>query len=166
MKKDSLICFRVNRDLQEALVKISPEERQSLTSIIEIALTTYLQMRKTIRETSVEKRNHQRKAILAPALIKQRSPEGTKLDTAIITDISLGGMQITIPKDAKRETSVSPQKSGFEVVFTLPNDNRPIYMTCEPRRVVDSKESIRVGASFTDDASHSHSYKELQTYLM
>ena len=164
MKKDSLICFRVNRDLQESLVTISLDERRSLTSIIEIVLTNYLQMRKMIKETNVERRNHRRKAVLAPALIKQYSPGGTKLDTAVITDISLGGIQITIPKDAKHEISVAPQKSSFEVVFTLPNDNRPIYMTCEPRRVVDSEESIRVGASFTDDASHS--YKELQTYLM
>jgi c-di-GMP-binding flagellar brake protein YcgR len=117
-----------------------------------------------IKETNVEKRNHRRKAVLAPALVKQYDAGGTKLDTAVITDISLGGIQIIIPKDAKHEISVAPQKSRFEVVFTLPNDNRPIYMTCETRRVVDSKETVRVGASFADYASQS--YKELQTYLM
>jgi len=164
MKEDSLICFRVSRDLQESLVTISLEERRSLTSIIETVLVAYLQMRKMIKETNIERRSHRRKTILAPALIKQYSPGGTKLDTAVITDISLGGMQITIPKDTKHEISVAPQKSRFEVVFTLPNDNKPLYMTCEPRRFVDSRESIRVGASFTDDVSQS--YETLQTYLM
>jgi hypothetical protein len=164
MEKDSLVCFRVSRDLQESLVTISLEERRSLSSIIEIVLTTFLQMRKMVKEANIERRSHRRKTILAPALIKQYSPGGTKLDTAVITDISLGGMQITIPKDTKHEISVAPQKSRFEVVFTLPDDNKPIYMTCEPRRFVDSRESIRVGASFTDDVSQS--YKTLQTYLM
>ncbi len=164
MKEDSLICFRVSRDLQESLVTISLEERRSLTSIIETVLIAYLQMRKMIKETNIERRSHRRKTVLAPALIKQYSPGGTKLDTAVITDISLGGIHITIPKDAKHEISVAPQESRFEVVFTLPNDNKPIYMTCEPRRFVDSRENIRVGASFTDDISQS--YKTLQTYLM
>ena len=164
MEKDSLICFRVSRDLQESLVTISLDERRSLTSIIETVLVAYLQMRKMIKETNIERRSHRRKTVLAPALIKQYSPGGTKLDTAVITDISLGGIHITIPKDAKHEISVAPQKSRFEIVFTLPDDNKPIYMTCEPRRFVDSGESIRVGASFTDDVSQS--YKTLQTYLM
>ena len=164
MEKDSLVCFRVSRDLQESLVTISLEERRSLTSIIETVLIAYLQMRKMIKETNIERRSHRRKTVLAPALIKQYSPGGTKLDTAVITDISLGGIHITIPKDTKHEISVAPQESRFEVVFTLPNDNKPIYMTCEPRRFVDSRENIRVGASFTDDVSQS--YKTLQTYLM
>jgi len=164
MKKDSLICFRVSRDLQESLVTISLEERQSLSSIIETVVVAYLKMRKTLKETNIERRSHRRKTVLAPALIKQYSSEGTKLDTAVITDISLGGIQVTIPKNDKHEISVAPQESKFEVVFTLPNENKPLYMTCEPRRFVDSRESIRVGASFTDDVSQS--YKKLQTYLM
>lgn len=164
MEKDSLICFHVSRDLQESLVTISLQERRSLSSIIEIVLSTYLQMRRMIKETNIERRSHRRKTVLAPALIKQYSPGGAKLDTAVITDIYLGGIQITIPKDAKHEISVAPQKSRFEVVFTLPNDNNSIYMTCEPRRFVDSRASILVGASFTDDVSQS--YKALQTYLM
>jgi len=164
MKKDSLICFRVNRNLQESLVAISLEERQSLSSIIETVLTAYLQMRKTIKEISSERRSHRRKTVLAPALIKQYSNGATKLDTAVITDISLGGMQITIPKDEKHKLSVAPQKSKFEVVFVLPDDNKPLYMTCESRRIIDSRDSMRVGASFTNDVSQS--YKTLQTYLM
>jgi hypothetical protein len=164
MKKDCLLCFRVDRNLQESLVAISLEERQSLSSIIEAVLTAYLQMRKTAKEINAERRSHQRKAVLAPALIKQFSNGATKLGTAVITDISLGGMHITILKDAKQQLAVAPQKSKFEVVFTLPNDNKPLYMTCESRRVIDSKESMRVGASFTNDATQS--YKALQTYLM
>lgn len=163
MEKDSLICFRVSRNLQESLVKIAPEERRSLSSLIELVLYNYLKMRKTFMVTNKERRTHPRKAILAPALIKQYCPGETKLDTAAIMDISLGGMRIAMPKDTKCEITGDPQASKFEIVFALPHENRPIYIMCEPCRVVDSKEIIHVGASFANAALDS--YKELQTYL-
>ena len=164
MKKDSLVCFRVSGNVQESMVKISLEERQTLSSIVNIVLTNYLQMREAVKKTDFERRNHQRKAFLTPALIKHYGPKGTILNTTVITDISLGGVQVTILKDTQPEVSSAPLTLKFEIVFTLPNDNIPIYMTCEPRRVVDSPNNIRVGAAFTNDESDSH--KKLQTYLM
>jgi predicted transcriptional regulator len=151
MKKDSIICFRASRDLHESLMKIAQEEKRSLSSIIEIALTGYVKDRKLINGAKDDRRQYQRKNILAPALIMQHGPGETTLDTGIgsITDISLGGVRITIPKDAKYEISADPQTSKFEIIFTLPNENKPIYLTCKPRRVVDTEESIHVGASFT-----------------
>jgi len=163
MKKDSIICFRVSRDLHESLLKVSQEEKRSLSSIIEIVLTKFLKERKMFKGTNKERRQHPRKAILAPALIKKYGPGETKLDTGAITDISLGGARITIPKDAKCDISTDLQTSKFEIVITLPNENRPIRLTCMSSRIVDSEESIHVGASFID--ADFYSYKALQTYL-
>ena len=164
MKKDSLICFRVCRHVQEAMVNVSLEEREALSSIVNVVLSNYLQMREMIKKTDFERRSHQRKAFLTPALIKHFGPKGTKLNTAVITDISLGGVQVTILKDARHEVTSAPLTLKFEIVFSLPNDDSPVYMTCEPRRSVDSPNSVRVGAAFTSDESDSH--KKLQTYLM
>jgi hypothetical protein len=164
MNKDSLVCFRVRRDLQESLIKITLEERRSLSSIIEIVLTNYLAGRKIFKEANNERRIHPRKAILVPALIKQYGQGVITLETGAITDISLSGVRVLIPRDAKCEISANSQSSKFEIVFTLPNDNRPICLPCESRRVVDYKESINVGASFAGTALNN--YKELQTYLM
>ncbi len=111
-----------------------------------------------------EKRHHSRKAILAPTLIKKYDLVGTMLCTGAITNISLGGVRITIPRDVKSEITIDPQKSKFEIVFTLPNEKRPIYLACESLRVVNAKESIHVGAVFID--ADLRSYKALQTYLM
>jgi hypothetical protein len=97
-------------------------------------------------------------------LIKHFGPKGIKLNTALITDISLGGVQVTILKDARNEMSSAPRTLKFEIVFSLPHDNSPVCMTCEPRRVIDSPNSVRVGAAFIGDDSESH--KKLQTYLM
>lgn len=164
MKKDSLICFRVCRHVQEAMVNVSIEEREALSSIVNVVLSNYLQMREMIKKTDFERRSHERKAFLTPALIKHFGPKGTKLNTAVITDISLGGVQVTILKDARHEMTSAPLTLKFEIVFSLPNDDSPVYMTCEPRRIVDSPNSVRVGAAFTSDESDSH--KKLQTYLM
>lgn len=115
-------------------------------------------------ETSKEKRHHARKAILAPTLIKKYGLVKTTLCTGAITDISLGGVKITIPKDVTCEISLDPGTSKFEIVFILPNENIPIYCTCESCRVDKSEESIHVGAAFID--ADIQSYKVLQTYLM
>jgi hypothetical protein len=164
MDKDSLVCFRVRRELQEALVKITLEERSSLSSLIEIVLTNYLTMREMSRKINHERRNHPRKTILAPALIKHYDSGKIKLEIGAITDISLGGVRIAIPRDANSKMSDNSYSSIFEIVFTLPNESIPIHLSCEPRRVVDNKENINVGASFHGVALNN--YKELQTYLM
>lgn len=166
MKKDSIICFRASRDLHDLLMKIAQEEKRSLSSIIKMALTSYVKDRNLINGAKEDRRQYTRKKILAPALIKQHGSGEKTLDTGIgsIKDISLGGVRITIPKDAKYEISADPETSKFEIIFTLPNENKPIYLTCKPRRVMDTGESIHVGASFID--TNFHSYKALQTYLM
>jgi hypothetical protein len=101
---------------------------------------------------------------VAPVLIKQHDSGETKLDTGSITDISLGGVRITIPRDAKCVIKDDPHSSKFEIIFTLPNENKLVYLTCEPRRVFNDEESMHVGASFVD--ANFKSYKTLQTYLM
>jgi hypothetical protein len=111
-----------------------------------------------------ERRHNSRKTILAPTLIKKYDLAGTTLCTGAITNISLGGVRITIPKDVKCEISLDPQTSKFEIVFTLPNEKGLIRFACESCRVVDSEESIHVGAAFID--ADLQSYKVLQTFLM
>jgi len=164
MKKDSLICFRVCRDVHETLTKIAQEEKRSLSSIINIVLTSYIKERKLFTGIKNERRQYPRKGILAPALIKQHGSGETKLETGSITDISLSGVRILIPKEAKFDISTDPQAAKFEIIFILPPENRPINVTCESCRIIDSDENIHVGASFVD--ANFHSYKALQTYLI
>ena len=116
------------------------------------------------KETNKERRHHPRKVILAPTLINKYDLVGTKLGVGEITDISLGGVRITIPKEVKYEISLDPQASKFNIAFTLPNGNRVISLACESCRVDNSEESIHVGAAFID--ADLQSYKALQAYLM
>ena len=164
MRKDSLICFRLSKNLHESLIMVAQEERRSLSSAIEIILTNHLKERKALKGIKKEKRQYPRKAVSVPTFINHISSGGEKILAGSITDISLKGVRISIPQDISGESFTELDKCKFEIIFTLPNGNRPIHLTCESCRVVDSKELIQIGASFVD--GDFNCYKALQTYLM
>ena len=162
MKKDSLICFRASKDLHESLDQVAKGDRRSLSSTIEMALTNFLKERKAFRGVEKEKRQYPRKTLSVPAVINQQ--EQGHMGIGSITEISLGGVKVLIPKEFKRQILIDSQGSRFEIVFNLPAENKPIRLSCESTRVVDAEDSIHVGAFFVD--ADFKSYKALQTYLM
>jgi hypothetical protein len=162
MTKNGHISFRVSKELHEALARVAKEDQRSLSSTIEMALSNYLKARKAFQGVEKEKRLYPRKALSVPAVINQQKPGQTEIGA--ITEISLGGVRVLIPKDSKHQILVDSQGSRFEIVFILPAENKPIRLCCESKRVVDAEESIQVGAIFVD--ADFKSYKTLQTYLM
>ncbi|MBN1380998.1 MAG: PilZ domain-containing protein [Deltaproteobacteria bacterium] len=164
MKKDSLICFRASKKLHETLTKIAKEERRSLSAMIEIALLNFLKEKNVLKSIDSERRKYPRKTISVPAFINHYESGKAKLNAASLMDISLEGIKISVPSDAKIDVQTDPHSSKFQVIFSLPNDNRPISLDCEPRSVSDDDDSILIGASIID--VDFESYKKLQSYLM
>lgn len=162
MKKDSLICFRASKEFHESLAQVAKEDSRSLSSTIEIALTNYLKERKAFRGVEKEKRQYSRKTLSVPAVISQQ--EQGQMGIGSITEISLGGAKVLLPKDSKQQILIESRGSRFEIVFNLPGENKPIRLSCESARVVDAEDSTHVGAFFVD--ADFKSYKSLQTYLM
>ena len=162
MTKNGHISFRASKDLHESLAQVAKEDGRSLSSTIEMALTNYLKERKAFKGVEKEKRQYPRKVLAVPAVINQQEPRQTGIGA--ITEISLGGVKVLIPKDFKHQTLIDTQGSRFEIVFILPTENRPIRLSCESKRVVNAEDSINVGAVFVD--ADFKSYKTLQTYLM
>ncbi len=162
MTKDSHICFRTSKALHEAISQVAKEDRRSLSSTIEIALTTYLKEKKALQDVGNEKRQYPRKHLSVPAVIDQR--ESGQMAIGTIKDISLGGVRVFIPKDFKHQILIDSQGSRFEIVFNLPAENKPIRLSYESKRVVDNEDSVNVGAIIVD--ADFKNYKALQTYLM
>jgi hypothetical protein len=162
MKKDNLISFRVSADLRESLLQIAKEDRRSLSSTIEMVLADSVEKRKAFSGIKKEKRQYPRENISVPAVINPQNHD--QIGIGAITEISLGGLRILIPKDFQHNLMIDLQGSKFEIVFNLPSENKPIKLSCESRNVIDDQEGIRVGASFVD--GDFQSYKALQTYLM
>jgi hypothetical protein len=162
MTKDSLISFRTSKALHEAISQVAKEDRRSLSSTIEIALTNYLKEKKALPGVGNEKRQYPRKPLSVPAVIDQQQPGQMAIGT--ITDISLGGVRVLIPKDFRHQILIDTQGSRFEIVFNLPAENKPIRLSYESQRVVDGEDSVHVAATFVD--ADFKNYKALQTYLM
>ena len=162
MKKDSLICFRTTRELHESLARFAREDRRSVSSAIEMILTGYLKERKVYPDVGKEKRQHPRRAISVPAVINMQEPG--QMGIGSITEISLGGVKVIIPKDSRHQIRIDEKGMRFEVVFNLPDGNMPISLSCESKRMIDADDTVQVGACFVD--ADFKCYKSLQTYLM
>ena len=162
MKKDGHISFRASKELHESLARVAREDRRSLSSTIEIVLTNYLKGRKAFQGVEKERRQYPRKVLSVPAVINQQ--ESGQTGIGAITEISLGGVRVLIPKDFKHQILIDSQGSRFEIVFNLPAENRPIRLSCESNRVVDGEDGVQVGACFV--GADSRSYKAFKNYLM
>ena len=162
MRKVGHISFRASKDLHEPLARVAREDRRSLSSTIEIALANYLKERKAFQGIAKEKRQYPRKVLSVSAAINQQGSGQTGIWA--ITDISLGGVRLLIPKDFKHQILLDSRGTRFEIVFNLPAENKPIRLYCESNRVVDGEDGIQVGACFVD--ADFKSYKVLQAYLM
>jgi hypothetical protein len=162
MKKDSLICFRASKDLHESLAKVAKEDQRSVSSMIEMVLASYMKDRKSFPADKKEKRQYPRKSISVPTIINR--VDNGQIGMGSISEISLGGASILIPKDFQNNIQIDTQGSRFEIVFNLPSENKPIKLSCESKRVADSEDCIEVGATFVDAGFQN--YKTLQTYLM
>ena len=145
MKKDSLICFRASSDLHESLAQIAKEDRRSLSSTIEMALNNYLKERRAFPGVEKEKRQYPRKTLSVSAVINQQKPG--QMGIGAITDISLGGVKVLIPKDFKQQIIIDSQNSRFDIIFNLPIENKPIRLSCESNRVIDTEAALMSGLS-------------------
>ncbi len=162
MKKEVTICFRTSEELRSALEKAAREDRRSLSSAIELILTDYLEKNHEFPHQR-ERRRFVRRQVLIPAHVKSVDPE-KKEHEAVILDISLSGLRVSLPKESMPEIYEGREKSTFETSFVLPQEEKSIRIVCKPERVVPVNGSIHVGASFVD--SDFTNYQQLQQYLV
>ena len=167
MGKNVTICFRTSEDLRNALKKISEEERRTLSSTIEAIIYQYLHNGNGVQSIEEDKRRYPRKSVSLPALISESGSNDHALQAGIVLDISLNGIQVSIPQDYKyevKEESKNSEVQKISIIFTLPDGKRPLAMQCIPRHVVHSKNETCIGANFVD--TDFASYQTLQSYLI
>jgi hypothetical protein len=164
MSKGITICFRTTEVLRDAIELIAQEKKQSISATIETILHQHLEDRKGCKPAEQENRRYQRKMITVPALITEPGSENASPQVAIVVDISLNGLQISIPDDYQYEIQDDRETSRISIVFALPDYKRPITMKCVPKRIVPSGSETRIGASLVD--TDFASYQALQNYLV
>jgi hypothetical protein len=164
MGKDVTICFRTTEALRKALEKISNEDRRSVSSTIENVLYQFLEKGRELRSIQGEKRRFPRKKIAAPALIREVGSDQTPPLPGVVLDISLGGLQISVPDTYHIEIEEDKRNARISIVFTLPEVKKSLIMQCVPEHVVRSDGETTIGASFAD--TDFISYQTLQNYLI
>jgi hypothetical protein len=162
-KKDVTICFRTSEDLRNAIEEYAVENNRTLSSMIESILSGYLKKQARYKGIDHEKRCHVRKPVSVPAFINEVNTESKSYQPGVITDISLGGLNIAIRKEVLDKINIDNSTAAFEVIFVLPEATQPLNIQCKPARFVDNPEDVQVGAAFVD--SDFKSYQTLQKYL-
>jgi len=160
MAKTITICFRTSEHLRNALEKISTEERRTLSSTIENILYTHIEDKKEFKQIQEENRRYPRKSVSVPALLSFNS----ETSAGIVLDISLGGLQISIPVGSQLEIKEDEDNSTFSIVFTLPEIKKPLSVQCLPKHIVHSNGETTMGVSFAD--TDFANYQALQNYLI
>ena len=164
MGKDVTICFRTTEALRKALEKISNEERRSVSSTIENVLYQFLEKGKELRSLQGEKRRFPRKKIAAPALIRDASSDQTTPLPGVVLDISLGGLQISVPDTYQVDVKEDGENTRISIVFTLPEVKKSLTVQCVPQHVSRADGETTIGGSFAD--TDFISYQTLQNYLI
>jgi hypothetical protein len=162
MGKGVTICFRTSEWLRSGLEAIAREEKRSLSQVIELILEEYLKEHADF-PAQEERRRFTRKPATIPALVKGSDSPNTELHGAVILDISLGGIRISLPKDCLTGLGEKSGASQFETSFVLPDEDRPIRIVCQSKRVVPVNGNVYIGASFVD--SEFVTYQQLQKYF-
>jgi hypothetical protein len=164
MSKSIMICFRTSEELRDAIETIAKKERRSLSAMIEKILYKHLEERKDYKPVQQENRRYPRKMITSPALITELDSENTSPKVGIVVDISLNGLQISIPDNYQYDIQEDGETSRISIVFALPDYKRPITMQCVPKRMYPSGNETRIGASLID--TDFASCQALQNYLV
>jgi hypothetical protein len=112
-----------------------------------------------------DKRRHPRKNVSLPALLRASGlDDNALLQNALVLDISLGGLQISIPRSYEVGMREARNAVRISITFALPERRKPITIECVPQRVSRSDQETRIGASLVD--TDVEMYRTLQNYLM
>jgi CheY-like chemotaxis protein len=116
------------------------------------------------KKVEEEKRHYPRKKVSFSALVSTSDGDKASLHPGLILDVSLGGVQISLPGAHIFETGKDRKTCNISITFTLPNSKVPIKIECLPQYVRSSNSATYIGASLVD--TDIESYKTLQKYLI
>ena len=164
MNKKATICFQTSSEVKSALETIAEEEQHTLSSIVEAIVFQYLRSKRGFQGIIKNRRQCNRKKVSLKAFIGDPRWHSRDFVEGTVLDISLGGIQFSIPKGTKVEILASDTVTEYSVIFTLPNNIWKTNVKCRSKRVVESEKAIQVGAAFVSPDFSTCS--TLQKYLI
>ena len=162
MEKIITLCFETSSDISNALALIAEEEGKSVSAVVESIVCSHLEDRRVIKANDLNRRRFERRRVSLPAFIgPPRQPREFK--TGTIIDISLGGIQFSVPKGTELGIEIDSEAAACGVIFTLPGSQLQMDVKCRPNRICELSEEVQIGAALVNPDFNT--YLALQNYL-
>ncbi|OGP83351.1 MAG: hypothetical protein A2V87_09235 [Deltaproteobacteria bacterium RBG_16_58_17] len=116
-----------------------------------------------LNEMMKERRRLRREKITLPALIGEANSKPDEYETGTAIDISISGIRFLVPKGTILGSKEHRESTEFSLIFTLPNKQQPIKVTCQSKYLLATEEGVEIGAKFVDPDAQI--YQTLQKYF-
>lgn len=165
MKKDIVYSIRMASLVRDTLKRAATKERRTVASLLDKIILNYLEEQLYLlpHEIGDDRRAHQRSKITLPAMTIMENGIKNYSFPCVITDIAMGGVNITYPKGSKVKEVLLRGQDDFRLLFKLPENGAEIDFHCDARRLVDEDREIHVGAKINDP--NPNDLSKLKTYL-
>lgn len=164
MAKDIMISFRTTAELNTSLKHLAHRGDMSLSAFINSVLQEYLEAQATADNPTLDRRRFPRQHATIPAIICARNGSRNLFHSSKITDLSLGGINLSVPRDDTSDAGLDKNLRLFEVIFALPRQEKPIALQCRTRHILCGRGGYQVGACI--DNADQGSYLALRSYLV
>ena len=136
MKKDIVYSVRMSSLVRNTLQRAAKKERRTVASLLDKIILNYLEEEHYLlpHETGNDRRAHERNKITLPAVTIMANGNDSESFPCVITDIAMGGVNITYPKGSKIKEEFLNGKDQFRLLFKLPQNGMEIVFDCDARR--------------------------------
>ena len=165
MKKDIVYSVRMASLVRDTLRRAAKKERRTVASLLDKIILNYLEEQHYLlpHETGNDRRAHERNKITLPAVTIMGNGNNGESFPCVITDIAMGGVNITYPKGSKIKEEFLNGKDQFRLLFKLPQNGMEIVFDCDARRFVEVDREIHIGAMINNPDPND--LKTLKSYL-
>jgi hypothetical protein len=165
MKKDIVYSIRMAILVRDALKRAAKKERRTVASLLDKIILNYLEEQHYLlpHETGSDRRAHQRNKITLPAVTELDNGYNGFSVPCVITDIAMGGVNITYPKGSKIKELLLKGREQFRLSFKLPQNGEKISFLCDTRRFVEVNKEIHIGAMIQNP--NPNDLNNLKSYL-
>ena len=165
MKKDIVYSVRMASLVRDTLQRAARKERRTVASLLDKIILNYLEEQRYLlpHETGSDRRAHQRNKITLPAMTIMENGDNNYSYPCVITDIAMGGVNVTYPKGSRIKEALLKGKDQFKLLFNLPQNGEEIVFECDARRYVEVDKEIHIGAMINNP--NPNDLNTLKSYL-
>jgi len=163
MPKITMISVRTTDEFSDVMKQMADRDKTTVSGFINTVLGKYLESQTGQELLRKDRRKFPRLHKSIPAYLELPDTPGNACFAGKITNLSMGGISLIIPRHGYGGNVERRKLSAFGVVFSLPQSSRPITIQCRSQRIQQHRLHFQVGACY-DDVELA-SYQALQSFL-